>query len=65
MRLNDGYAIFRLDERTPASFREYSDPEAQEQISRSITMSLAQAAEKSYISELRDKAHIEVCGAKR
>ena len=61
VRFDYGYAIYRLDGRTHDSFRNYDDPDVQEQISRSITMSLAPAARERYVTQLRNRAHFEVC----
>ena len=65
VRFDNGYAIYRLDSVTPDSLLEYADPEVQEKISRSITLSLAQTAEPRYIIQLRKNARIEVCSDMR
>jgi parvulin-like peptidyl-prolyl isomerase len=65
LRMNDGYEILLLDGRIPDSLRAYNDPEAQKQISRSITMSRADAARKDYIARLRSNADIKVCAENR
>jgi hypothetical protein len=65
VRFDYGYAIYRLDSVTADSLLEYADPDVQEKISRSITMSLAQPAVERYIIQLRKNARIEVCSDMR
>lgn len=61
---SEGIAIFRLDERRPATLRKYNDPEVQLDISRAIARLRAKDARRDYISALRKRAAIEIYSPK-
>ena len=60
LRLQDGFQIIRVDERTPAKLRPYEDPEVQNFIGRAATMERADEARKKFLAKLRAEAFIEI-----
>jgi len=60
LRLQDGFQIIRVDERTPSKLRPYEDPEVQNFIGRAATMERADEARKKFLAKLRAEAFIEI-----
>jgi parvulin-like peptidyl-prolyl isomerase len=58
IRLQDGYQIYRLDERKPETVRKYEEPEVMAAIGRALTMERAQEAQKKYVDRLKQEAYI-------
>jgi peptidyl-prolyl cis-trans isomerase SurA len=60
IRLQDGFQIYRLDDRKPAALRAFEDADVQNAISRAATMERAEEARKKYMKKLREDAFVEI-----
>jgi parvulin-like peptidyl-prolyl isomerase len=60
IRLQDGFQIYRLDDRKAAALRAFEDADVQNAISRAATMERAEDARKKYMKKLREDAFVEI-----
>jgi len=58
IRQQDGYLIYRLDDRKPETVRNYEDPEVTSAIGRALTIERAAEAQKKYVERLKQEAYI-------
>ena len=58
IRQQDGYLIYRLDDRKPETVRKYEDPEVTSAIGRALTIERAGEAQRKYVERLKQEAYI-------
>ncbi|MFY9553706.1 MAG: peptidyl-prolyl cis-trans isomerase [Blastocatellia bacterium] len=60
IRLQDGFQVIKLDDRKPATLRNFEDADVQNAINRAATMERADEARKKYLKKLRADAFVKI-----